>query len=39
MARDKKVVAGTIRYVLLDAIGQAAIAAGIEDDVLREFLR
>jgi len=39
LARDKKVAAGTIRYVLLDAIGQAAIAAGIEDDVLREYLR
>jgi 3-dehydroquinate synthase len=39
LARDKKVAAGTIRYVLLDAIGRAVIAAGIEDDVLREFLR
>ena len=30
LARDKKVAAGTIRYVLLDAIGEAVIAAGIE---------
>jgi 3-dehydroquinate synthase len=39
LARDKKVAAGTVRYVLLDAIGKAVIAAGIGDDVLREFLR
>jgi 3-dehydroquinate synthase len=39
LARDKKVAAGTIRYVLLDAIGKAVIVAGLPDDVLGEFLR
>jgi 3-dehydroquinate synthase len=39
MGRDKKVAAGTIRYILLDAIGQAVISADVGDDVLREFLR
>jgi len=39
LARDKKVAAGTIRYVLLDAIGNAVIVAGIDDGVLGEFLR
>ena len=38
LARDKKVAAGTIRYILLEAIGQAIIATGIDDPVLREFL-
>ncbi len=38
MARDKKVSAGSIRYILLDALGQAMITADVDDDVLREFL-
>ena len=39
LARDKKVALGTVRYVLLDAIGKAVIVAGLPDDVLAEFLR
>ena len=39
LARDKKVAAGTIRFVLLDAIGKAVISADVGDDVLREYLR
>ena len=39
MGRDKKVAAGTIRYILLDAIGQAVISADVGDEVLREVLR
>jgi 3-dehydroquinate synthetase len=39
MGRDKKVAAGTIRYILLDAIGKAVISADVGDEVLREFLR
>ena len=39
MGRDKKVVAGTIRYVLLDALGRAAISADVPDAILREALR
>ena len=39
MARDKKVAAGTIRFVLLDAIGRAAIGVDVPDEVLREVLR
>jgi len=38
MARDKKVQAGTVRFVLLDAIGEAVISADVPDDVLRELL-
>ena len=38
LARDKKVAAGTVRFVLLDAIGEATVVTGIPDDVLREFL-
>ena len=38
MARDKKVVAGTVRFVLLDAIGKAAISADVPEAVLREVL-
>ncbi len=33
MGRDKKVVAGTIRYVLLDALGRASIDSAVPDDV------
>jgi 3-dehydroquinate synthase len=39
MGRDKKVAAGTIRYILLDAIGSAVISTDVGDEVLREFLR
>ncbi|MFO1322631.1 MAG: 3-dehydroquinate synthase [Burkholderiales bacterium] len=39
MARDKKVVAGAIRFVLLDALGHAVIRTDVPDPVLREFLR
>ena len=38
LARDKKVASGTIRYVLLDAIGKAVISADVGDDTLRELL-
>jgi 3-dehydroquinate synthase len=38
MGRDKKVVAGTIRYVLLDALGRAVVSADVPDAVLREAL-
>ena len=39
LARDKKVASGTIRYVLLDAIGEAVISADVSDDALRDILR
>ena len=39
MARDKKVSAGAVRFVLLDALGKAAISADVPDSVLREVLR
>ena len=38
MGRDKKVVAGTIRYVLLDALGRATISKDVPDSILREVL-
>ena len=38
MGRDKKVVAGTIRYVLLDALGRAALSADVPDSILRDVL-
>ena len=38
MGRDKKVVGGTIRFVLLDALGRAAVTAGVPEDVLRDAL-
>jgi 3-dehydroquinate synthetase len=38
MGRDKKVVAGTVRYVLLDALGRATISSEVSDSVLREVL-
>lgn len=38
MGRDKKVVAGAIHYILLDAIGRAVISSDVRDDVLREVL-
>ena len=38
LARDKKVASGTVRYVLLDAIGKAVISADVGDDTLREVL-
>ena len=39
MGRDKKVVAGAIRFVLLDAHRPGAIAADVPEAVLREVLR
>jgi 3-dehydroquinate synthase len=39
LGRDKKVAAGTVRYILLDAIGAAVIRADVGDEALREFLR
>ena len=39
MGRDKKVVAGTIRYILLDALGRATVTADVPDAVLRQVLR
>ena len=39
LARDKKVASGTVRYVLLDAIGKAVISADVSDDALRDILR
>jgi len=38
MGRDKKVVAGTVRYILLDALGRASIDSAVPDDVLRAAL-
>ena len=38
MGRDKKVAAGSIRYILLDAIGHAVISADVDDGLLRELL-
>ena len=38
MVRDKKVAAGTIRYILLDGIGSAIVSADVSDDVLRAVL-
>ena len=39
MGRDKKVVAGAIRFVLLDALGTARLTSDVPDGVLREVLR
>ncbi|MCC7327003.1 MAG: 3-dehydroquinate synthase [Burkholderiales bacterium] len=39
MARDKKVQAGAIRFVLLDGLGQAVVATEVPDSLLREVLR
>jgi len=39
MGRDKKVVGGSIRYVLLDALGHAVISADVADDILGDVLR
>ena len=39
MGRDKKVVAGAIRFVLLDALGRASVDAAVPDGVLRDALR
>ena len=38
MERDKKVVAGAIRFVLLDALGHATISTDVPDSILREVL-
>ena len=38
MGRDKKVVAGAVRYVLLDALGRAAISTDVPDSILRDVL-
>ena len=38
MGRDKKVVAGAIRFVLLDALGRASVVSGVPDAVLRDAL-
>ncbi len=38
MGRDKKVVAGATRFVLLDAMGRATITTDVPDQVLREVL-
>jgi len=38
MGRDKKVVAGAIRFVLLRAIGNAFVTADVSDASLREVL-
>jgi 3-dehydroquinate synthase len=39
MGRDKKVVAGAIRFVLLDALGAARLTSDVPDAVLRGVLR
>jgi 3-dehydroquinate synthase len=38
MGHDKKVVAGTVRYVLLDALGRATISEDVPDSILRQVL-
>ncbi len=38
MSIDKKVVAGAIRFVLLEALGRAVISAGVAEDDLRAVL-
>jgi 3-dehydroquinate synthase len=38
MGRDKKVIGGTMRFVLLDGLGRAAISGDVPDPVLREVL-
>ena len=38
MARDKKVAAGTIRFVLLEALGRAVLGQDVPDEVLRAVL-
>ena len=38
MGRDKKVAGGTIRFVLLDALGRAAVGTDVPESVLREVL-
>ena len=39
MGRDKKVVAGAIRFVLLDALGTARLTSDVPESALREVLR
>ena len=39
MGRDKKVAGGTIRYILLDALGAARVRADVPEAVLRDLLR
>ncbi len=38
MGRDKKVAGGTIRYILLDALGAARVRADVPEAVLRDVL-
>jgi 3-dehydroquinate synthase len=38
MSRDKKVVAGAIRFVLLRALGEAFVASDVPPDELRAVL-
>ena len=38
MGRDKKVVAGAIRFVLLDRLGSARVRADVPEGALREVL-
>ena len=38
MGRDKKVVAGAVRFVLLDGLGRATVSTDVSDAVLRELL-
>jgi 3-dehydroquinate synthetase len=38
MARDKKVEAGTIRFVVLDALGRAAVRSDIPQSAVRTLL-
>jgi 3-dehydroquinate synthase len=39
MARDKKVSAGAIRFILLDALGKASMTSDVPEAALREVLR
>ena len=38
MSHDKKVLSGSIRFVLLDAIGRAVVRSGVPDETLRGVL-
>ena len=39
MGRDKKVEGGALRFVLLDAIGQARVRADVPETALSDLIR
>jgi 3-dehydroquinate synthase len=39
MAQDKKVKRGRLTFILLEAVGRAAIAPDVEPSLVRDFLQ